>query len=81
MSNVFKAHAERLYSTFDIEEKKRDEMDDKILDFIKSKPLPLSIRDILQTVKLKGRRPHKEDVLRAIKGAYKMEGSKIVKKI
>lgn len=71
---VFKAHAESLYSTFEVEEQKRDETADRILSYIRSKDLPIKFRDVTHNVP---RKPSKDEILRVIKGIYKAEGSKI----
>ena len=75
---VFKAHAERLYSTFEVEEKRREDKADKILSFIGVNKLPISFRDI--TLKAGGK-PCKDEVLKAIKGVYKSAGSKVIARI
>ncbi len=75
---VFKAHAERLYSTFEIEEQKRDERADKVLSFIGSKALPIKFRDVTQGA---GGKPSKTEILKAVKGIYKTAGSQIISKI
>lgn len=75
---VLKAHAERLYSTFEVEEQKRDAKADKILSFMSKASLPISFRDI--TLKAGGK-PSKDEILKAIKGVYKFAGSKVVSKI
>lgn len=75
---VFKAHAKRLYSTFEVEEQKRDERADRILSFIGSNTLPITFRNVMQKA---GGKPNKDEVLKAIKGIYKTAGSKIVSKI
>ncbi|MCD8545366.1 MAG: DUF3987 domain-containing protein [Sulfurospirillum cavolei] len=75
---VLKAHAERLYSTFEVEEAKRDAKADKVLSFMGKASLPISFRDI--TLKAGGK-PSKDEILKAIKGVYKSAGSKVVSKI
>ena len=75
---VLKAHAERLYSTFEVEEQKRDAKADKILSFMSKASLPISFRDI--TLKAGGK-PSKDEILKAIKGVYKFAGSKVVSKL
>lgn len=75
---VFKAHAERLYSTFEVEEQKRDEITDDILSFLSVVSMPISFREVTQKTRKK---PTKAIILKAIKGIYKHEGSKITSKI
>jgi hypothetical protein len=75
---VFKAHAEKLYSTYEIEEAKKDQMTDNILEFLATQDLPIKYRDV--TLKVKGK-PIKAIIQKAISGAYKDCGSKIVSKI
>lgn len=75
---VLKAHAERLYSTYEVEEAKRDERADKILSFIGTKALPITIREITQGTSGK---PNKAEIISAIKGVYRVAGSKIISKI
>lgn len=74
ISEVMKAHAERLYNTFEIEEQKRDEQTDKILIFLSDKTLPISFRDV--TLKAGGK-PNKKTIQNAIKGIYRSSGSMI----
>lgn len=75
---VLKAHAERLYSTYEVEEAKRDERADKILSFIGSNALPLKFRDVTQGTSGK---PNKAEIINAIKGVYRAAGSEIISKI
>lgn len=75
---VLKVHAERLYSTYEVEEAKRDERADKILSFIGAKELPMTIREITQGTSGK---PNKAEIINAIKGVYRAAGSKIISKI
>ncbi len=75
---VLKAHAERLYSTFEVEAAKRDATADQVLSFMGKASLPISFRDI--TLKAGGK-PTKDEILKAIKGVYKSAGSKVVSKI
>lgn len=75
---VFKAHAERLYSTFEVEEQKRDEVIDDILSFLSTQPMPISFRDVTQRTRKK---PTKGIIIKAIHGVYKYAGSKITSKI
>jgi hypothetical protein len=76
--NVLKAHAEKLYSTYEIEEAKKDQMTDNILEFIATQTLPIKYGDV--THKVKGKQS-KVIIKKAISGAYKDSGSKIVSKI
>jgi len=75
---VLKAHAERLYSTYEVEEAARDARADKILSYIGSNSLPIKIRDV--TLKAGGK-PKKSEILNAIKGVYRVGGTNIISKI
>jgi len=75
---VLKAHAERLYSTYEVEEMLKDAMADNILEFLSTQTLPISFREVSR--KAKGK-PNKEAIIKAIKGIYRYAGSKIVSKI
>ena len=75
---VLKAHSMRLYSTYEVEENKREVMADNILEFLKDKQLPIKFRDITQKVTGK---PSKVIIQKAIKGVYKEAGSEITSKI
>lgn len=76
---VLKAHSEKLYSTYEIEEAKKDQMTDNILEFLATQILPIKYRDV--TLKVKGK-PNKVTIKKAISGVYKdNNGSSIVSKI
>ena len=75
---VLKAHAQRLYSTYEIEEEKNDDRIDRILSFISAKNLPLKFRTITHGLSIK---PNNDEIKKAIKGIYKIAGSQIISQI
>ena len=77
---VFKAHAQRLYSTFEVEEAKRDARADKILAYIDKCGGNVQFRDISHAVSGKPK-PNKAEIISAVKGIYKIEGTKVTKRI
>lgn len=74
---VLKAHAYKLYSTYELQEAKKDERADNILKYIDANTLPVYFRDV--THKVNGK-PSKKEISEAIKGIYKFAGSQIVSK-
>lgn len=78
LTNALKSHAYKLYSTFEIEEEKRDATTDKIMLYLAGKLLPVTFRDV--TLKAGGK-PTKSETERAIKGHYSFSGSMIVKRL
>lgn len=78
LTNALKSHAYKLYSTFEIEEEKRDATTDKIMLYLADKVLPVKIRDV--TLKAGGK-PTKGEIERSIKGHYSLSGSNIIKRL
>lgn len=77
MVNALKEHAYKLYSTFEVEEKKRDDTTDKIMIYLADKALPVKFRDVTHNA---GGKPTKDEIIRAIKGVYQHKGSNILKR-
>lgn len=78
MVNALKSHAYRLYSTFEIEEQKRDAATDKIMLFLADKELPVKFQTVTQKA---GGKPTKTEIMAAIKGHYSFSGSNIVRRL
>ena len=78
LTNALKSHAYKLYSSFEIEEEKRDATTDKIMLYLADKELPIKFRDV--TLKAGGK-PSKSEIERSIKGHYSFSGSMIVKRL
>lgn len=78
LTNALKSHAYRLYSTFEIEEQKRDAATDKIMLFLADKELPVKFQTVTQKA---GGKPTKTEIMAAIKGHYSFSGSNIVRRL
>jgi hypothetical protein len=78
MVNALKTHAYKLYSTFEIEEDKRDATTDKIIKYLAGKKLPVKIRDITFHA---GGKPPKDEIKRSVKGIYQISGSNVIRRL